>query len=107
MTAPKPYKAAAELKDDKSSIRTKRNKHKELHYNIHFRASQNLNSGSVTKLPTKLQSRQRPNWLRPIQARAVQTKLLPADNNIRFHQTRWPANERKNIFQKTKKQPRR
>jgi hypothetical protein len=33
--------------------------------------------------------------------------LLPADNNIRFHQTRWPANERKNIFQKTKKQPRR
>jgi hypothetical protein len=61
MTAPKPYKAAAELKDDKSSIRTKRNKHKELHYNIHFRASQNLNSGSVTKLPTKLQSRQRPN----------------------------------------------
>jgi len=61
MTAPKPYKAAAELKDDKSSIRTKRKKHEELHYNIHFRASQKLNSGSVTILPTKLQSRQHPN----------------------------------------------
>jgi hypothetical protein len=45
MTVPKPYKAATELKDDKSSIRTKWKKQKELNYNNHFRASKNLNSG--------------------------------------------------------------
>jgi hypothetical protein len=62
MTVPKLYKAAAELMDDKSSIRTKRKKTKKNSITIAISAaSQNLNSGSVIILPTKVQSRQHPN----------------------------------------------